>query len=128
VFLSVHLLQAAIEIPNVVDSDIRDALDALVRTYRTLESGLYYESRSENGLAAALCERIQAAVAEFRKAMADRSGVQSVRDVDILGVLAFLQRMEIQQRNGRRLGRAFVDFLRIHFPETTKPQTSQLIV
>jgi len=124
----VQLLQAALEIPNVVDSDIRDALDALVRTYRTLQTGLYYESRPENALAAAICDRLQAAVAEFRKAMAGRSGVQTVRDVDILGVLAFLQRMEIQQRNGRRLGRAFIDFLRLHFPQTAKPEPSQLIV
>ncbi len=127
-FLSVQLLQASFEIPNVVDADVRDALEALVRTYRTLQSGLYYESRPENALAAPICERLQAAVADYRKAMAEQSGVQSIRDVDILGILAFLQRMEIQQRNGRQLGRAFIDFLRLHFPQTAKPESSQLIV
>jgi hypothetical protein len=124
----VQLLQAALEIPNVVDADLREALDALVRTYRTLQSGLYYESRPENTLAAAICERVQAAVPEYRQAMAQQSGVQTIRDADILGVLAFLQRMEIQQRNSRRLGRAFIDFLRQHFRSAENPQTTSLIV
>ena len=123
-----QLLQAALEIPNVVDADLKDALEALVRTYRTLQSGLYYQSRPENALAAAICDRVQAAIPEYRNAMAQQSVVQTIRDVDILGILAFLQRMEIQQRNGRRLGRAFIDFLRLHFPQTGKPETSQLIV
>ena len=127
-FLSVHLLQAALEVPDVVDADVRDALDALIRTYRTLQSGLYYPSRPENYLAAAIYDRMQASVEELRKVMTER--MQSVRETEILGIYAFLQRLEIQHRNGRRLGRAFIDFLRIHFPETTKPPetASSLIV
>ena len=42
--------------------------------------------------------------------------MQSVRDADVLGILVFLQRLEIQHNNGRRLGRAFIDFLRTNFP------------
>jgi len=43
---------------------VREALAALIRTQRTLESGLYYETRPENTVAAELCRRIQDAVAE----------------------------------------------------------------
>jgi hypothetical protein len=38
------------------------------------------------------------------------------RDVDVLGVLAFLPRLEIDRNNGRKRGRAFIDFLRHQFP------------
>jgi hypothetical protein len=118
--LSVALLKAALEIPGVVDSDVKDALEGLVRTYRTLQSGLYYQSRPDNPLGAALYDQMQTSVEEMRAAMAKKSSSQPVRDAEILGILAFLQRLEIQHRNGRRLGRAFIDFLRVHFPETLK--------
>ena len=39
-----------------------------------------------------------------------------MRDADLLGVLVFLQRLELQHNNGRRRGRAFFDFLRATFP------------
>jgi hypothetical protein len=129
-FAAVNLLQAAFEIPNVVDSDIADTLDALVRTYRTLQSGLYYQSRPENALAAAIYDRMQAAIKEFRKALSQQSTIPSIRDADLLGILVFLQRMAVQQRNGRRLGRAFIDFVREHFPQTgepAKPATSLIV-
>jgi hypothetical protein len=117
-FMSVTLLKAAFATPGAVDNDVRDALDSLVRTYRTLESGLYYESRPTNPIAASIQVRVQDEVEKFRKEMAEQTGMNRLRDADFLGVLAFLQRMEIQQNNGRRLGRAFLDFLRSNFPET----------
>ncbi|HVW83287.1 MAG TPA: hypothetical protein VHB50_01335, partial [Bryobacteraceae bacterium] len=46
--LSSALAQGAMKNPGVTDYDIRDALDSLVQTYRTLQSGLYYEARSSN--------------------------------------------------------------------------------
>ena len=47
---------------------------------------------------------------------------------NVLGVLAFLQRMEIQHNNGRRWGRAFVDFLRVHFPKVDEPEAAAPLV
>jgi len=120
-WMSVEVMRAAIETPGAVDNDLKDALEALVKTYRTLQSGLVYESRPPNALAAALYGRVLASVDEFRKLNRQSSGMQTARDVEVLGILAFLQRMEIQQNNGRRLGRAFVDFLRTHFPQNPKP-------
>ena len=38
-----------------------------------------------------------------------------IRDSDVLGVLAFLQRLEIDRNNGRKRGRAYIDFLRTQF-------------
>src|SRR5713226_4415033 len=48
--LGAILLEAALDASGAVDSDVREALDALIRTYRTLESGLYYETKPENPL------------------------------------------------------------------------------
>ena len=40
---------------------------------------------------------------------------------DMLGVLVFLQRLEMQYNNGRRRGKAFRDFLASYLPEPTSP-------
>ena len=116
IWLSVQTMHAALEVPNAVDSDLREALEALIRTHRTLQSGLYYESKPANTIAALIMERIQAGVEEYRKISAEQSGIHNVRDTDVLGVIVFLQRLSIQHNNGRRLGRAFIDFLRSQFP------------
>jgi hypothetical protein len=110
------LLTAALETRDAVDNDVREALAALIRTHRTLESGLYYETRPDNPIAAELSRRLQAAAAEFRRAETERLGMSKTRDLDVLGLLAFLQRLEIDRNNGRKLGRRFIDFLRGQFP------------
>jgi hypothetical protein len=105
------LVTMALGTPGVVDLDVREALDSLVRTYRTLVGGLYYESKPANPLAARICELMQKGLEEFRKSSAERLGVATIRDADILGVLVFFQHLELQLNNGRRRGRAFLDFL-----------------
>src|SRR5438045_2932192 len=58
-FLSATLLHAALEQPGIVDYDVREVLDAMIRTHRTLESGLYYETKPANPLAAQLQLELQ---------------------------------------------------------------------
>jgi len=111
-FLSLTLTRAASEMPGVVDFDMRDALDALTRTYRTLQSGVYYETRPNNPLAAHICGVVQAGIVEFRRRETESLGMTKTRDADILGLLVFLQRFELDQNNGRRKGRAFLGALR----------------
>jgi uncharacterized protein (DUF2252 family) len=110
-------LARAMEKEKGVDLDAREAIDSLVRTYRTLRSGLIYESRPQNPFAAGIQERLVKAIEELRKSMAEETGMQTLRDADVLATLVFLQRLEIQHNNGRRRGRAFFDFLRTYFPE-----------
>jgi len=118
------LLVAALETPGAVDLDMRDALDALTRTYKTADSGLVYESRPANGIAAAVADRFQREVQQFREHMAQQSGAHTVRDKDLLGVLVFWQRMEWQRNNGRRKGRAFVESLFSLLPPPPEQQTA----
>jgi hypothetical protein len=112
------LLRIALGSAGVVDNDVREALDALVRTYRTLETGLVYETRPANLLAAGVQQRLRAELDEIRKQMKESTGMETVRDADVLGVLVILQRIEFTRANGRARGRAFIDFLRREFPQS----------
>ena len=130
-FLARTVLDAALASPGAVDFDVREALEALIRTYRTLESGVYYETRPDNPIAANICRLVQTGVAEFRRKETEDSGMAHTRDADILGLLVFLQRLELDNNNGRKRGRAYLDFLRGFFPDqAAEPAqaTSSLIV
>jgi hypothetical protein len=102
---------AALEVPGVVDFDVRAALEALIRTYQTLQSGVYYETRPDNALAARLFAAVQDGIAEFRRLEQERLGLPKTRDADLLGVLVFFERLELDRNNGRPRGRAFIDML-----------------
>ena len=116
-FLTITLVKSALEAPVVVvDSDVREALDGLIRTYRTLQSGVYYESMPANPLAAGIYSSVQNALTEFRRDEPRRLGMTRTRDADVLGILVYLQHFEIDRNNGRRRGRAFLDALRAFYP------------
>jgi hypothetical protein len=110
------VLQAAMETQGAVDFDVREALESMIKTQRTLESGLIYESRPDNPYAANIQQRVRQQIEEFREQIAKEMGMHSIRDADVLGALVFLQRVELQRNNGRRRGRAFLDFLFQNFP------------
>ena len=130
VFLGRQTLEAALSTPGAVDYDVREALEALIRTYRSLQSGVYYETRPDNPLAARIAQALQVGATEFCKRETEQLGMTKTRDADILAVLAFLQRLELDHNNGRKRGRAYLDFLRAFFPGAEAPaaQQSSLIV
>jgi len=115
VFLGARLLEAALATSGAVDSDVREALESLIRTYRTLQSGLYYETRPANLIAAGIHQRMQDAVEALRKEFAEKNAMP-IRDAEILGTLVFLERVELHENNGRPRGRRFIDYLRAYFP------------
>src|SRR5271157_771970 len=102
----------ALQTDGGVDFDVREALAGLVQTYRTLQSGVYYESIPANPLAASIYRSVQDGMAEARRQEPERLGMSKTRDADVLGGLVFLQRLEYDHNNGRKRGRAFLDFLR----------------
>lgn len=116
-----HALARVMGARRCVDGDAREGLETLIKTCRTLESGLIYETRPQNPYAAESQEALKQAVDEFRKRAAESSGMQTLRDAEVLGALVFLQRLEYQHNNGRRRGRAFFDFLRAYFPQPAQP-------
>lgn len=114
VYTGAKLMEAALETGGAVDSDVREALESLIRTYRTLETGLLYETRPSNPVAGNIHYRLQEAIQELRKKLSEQ-GATGIRDAEVLGILVFLQRIEIHNNNGRKRGRAFIDYIREHF-------------
>jgi hypothetical protein len=127
-FLSVTLSRIALSSPGAVDSDLREALDALVRTYQTLDSGLIYETRPANLVAAAIQRRAQTELDEFRKRRKEQLGMETLRDSDVRGILVLMQRLEFEHSNGRPRGRAFIDFLRREFAAAPGSGSPGLVV
>jgi len=115
-FLVERLIGVAVATSGVVDSDVREALQALIRTFRTLASGLYYQTVPPNPLAASLFRALERACEEFRKQETASLGMTRTHDSDVLAMLVFLERMELDRNNGRRLGRAVIDSLRQSYP------------
>lgn len=109
--LSRWLLESALRTPGAVDQDIRQALDAMVRTYRTRVSGLLYETRPENPVAGAIQQYVSARVEEARQAEARQRGLSTVRDADVLGALVFVHRLASYWDNKRPRGRSFTSTL-----------------
>lgn len=120
-------LVRAIEKERAVDSDAREALAAIIRTYRTRESGLIYETRPQNPYAAAIQDALRQSIEELHKRVAEERGMQTLRDRDVLGALVFLERLELQYNNGRRRGRAFHDFL-LGFVPSSKMDAPSVVV
>jgi len=86
VFLGVRLLETSLATAGAVDSDVREALESLIRTYRTLQSGLYYETRPTNLIAAGIHRGMQEAVEGLRKELAEKNSTP-IRDADCTRVV-----------------------------------------
>jgi len=130
-FLAHVLSQAAVGTPGVADFDVRAALEALIRTYQTLQSGVYYETRPDNALANTLFNRVQDALTEFRAQEHKKLGLAKTRDASVLGLLVFFQRLELDRNNGRRRGRAFINLLETFYSASERspePSNSLLVI
>ena len=129
IYVAAKLLEASLETPGAVDADVREALESLTRTYRTLETGLYYETRPSNPVAGNIHYRLQESIQELRKKLSEDKATP-VRDVEVLAILVFVERLGMQHDNRRKRGRAFLDYLRTYFPkveQTAGPRQSSLI-
>ena len=114
---------------GLIDNDAREALESLITAYKTLEhSGIIYGTKPQNPIAAALFALVQTRIQEFQQRVHEHSGYEGILDSHILGVLLFLQRMELQVNNGRRRGRSFLDAVRRFIPPRVpaSPATMEL--
>lgn len=120
-FCGISLIQAALETPGAVDKDVVEALEALIRTQRTLESGLVYQTRAGDQVAAAIQAHMEKALEDYQKRRHEREGLAGYRTAEILGVLVFLLRLSSRTLNGRPRGRAFIDYLLQQMPAPAPP-------
>jgi hypothetical protein len=110
-FLSRVLLAAALQAHDATDRDVRDALEALIKTYRTRQSGLIYETRPDNPYAGMIVQHVNASLEQFQEELRRESGMRTLRDTDVLGVLVFVQRIAVHWDNKRPRGRSFLSLL-----------------
>jgi hypothetical protein len=130
-FLGAAIGRSALNTAGAIDYDVREALGGLVQTYRTLGSGVYYESVPQNPLAANIFRAVQRDVDAFRQEETRRLGMSKTRDSDVLKILVFFQRVEIDRNNGRARGRAFLNALVDVYgagPEAPSSESSSLIL
>lgn len=120
-FFGMSLLRAALETQGAVDRDVVGALEALIRTQRTLESGLVYQTRATDRVAAAIQARMEKAFEDYQRVRREREGLAGYRTAEILGVLVFLIRLSSRLVNGRPRGRAFIEYLSEQMPLPEPP-------
>jgi hypothetical protein len=113
---------AAMRTPGAVDADILSAIDALIRTYRTAESGLVYESRPDDKIAGAVQDQFTRSLADLQKQRSAEPGLSPFRDSDVMRCLVFVQRYVHMQQNGRPRGRAFIRSIQ-HKLNIARPQS-----
>lgn len=127
-FCIYSLLQAALRTPGAIDADVMAALEALIQTRRTLDSGLVYETRPENSVAAAVQRAFTASFDDYQKLRVEREGFSAMRNSELLTVLVFLHRIGQQNRNGRPRGRMFLDLLRQMTPDVKVEERAPSII
>ena len=110
-FCGSNLYLASVEVPGVLDVDVRETLEAVIAKHKT---SLVYEPALQNQLAAAVYRNFEIRMDEFRKKLIDYGGdtaAEALLDQYILRLLVFLQRLAIMNNNGRARGRYFIHFL-----------------
>ena len=111
------ILAFTMEEPRLADPDVAVALAAVAETYRTLDSGLYYEKPPEGGPARELYARLRQSVEELKKEQLARAALPVTKEKDVYYISVFLARVLRVRSNGRPRCRAFLDFLRSQFPQ-----------
>ncbi len=127
-FCAYSLIQSAVRTSGAVDADVIAALEALIQTRRTLDSGLVYETRPENSIAAAVQRGFTASLEDYETARVERESLSPVRNSDLLKILVFLLRIGQQNQNGRPRGRMFLDLLQQMTPDTGVEERASSII
>ena len=127
-FCIYSLVQAALRTPGAIDADVMAALEALIQTRRTLDSGLVYETRPENSVAAAIQRAFTASLDDYQKLRVEREGLSAMRNSELLAIFVFLHRIGQQNRNGRPRGRMFLDLLRQMIPDAGVEERAPSII
>ena len=120
-------LEGTLAVPDASDADTQQALEALIESYKTLESGIHYERRPDSSYGRAVFDGLRAVIAELQRKEVEQAGFSRTRDGDILATLVFLYRMALDRDNRKPKGKAFLDFLDQHFQVATQPATNLII-
>jgi hypothetical protein len=122
------LVQAGLRTPHAVDTDVLEALAALIQTRRTEDSGLIYQTVAENTVAATIQRRFADSLKSYEQEREQTGSLPAHRDSDIFKILVFLHRIGQQNLNGRPKGRMFIDMLRSMTPDTGVDERAPSII
>lgn len=98
-------------VPNATDKEAREAIEALVASYRKGEN-----VDPEGEVAQGIVTRFREKLDPFKAELQDREA-GPFADTAFLGVLVFMARVAYGYDNGKPNGRAYVHYLRAAFPE-----------
>ena len=122
------LVEASLQTAGAYDADVLAALDAVIRTHQTLASGLVYETRAENNVAAAIQRSFSTYLNEYQKMRDEQDALSPVRNSEILSTLMFLYRLGQRNQNGRPAGRMYLDLLNQMTPRTRAEERAPSII
>lgn len=127
--IAFQLLRHSLANPKTTDRDLQTAMEKLVRTYETLSSGIYYESLPDEGSQIFAFRDVKKFLDEYREKERQKGSLAPLKESDVIQALVFLSRLAALHSNQRARGRAFIDFLRQSYPESSTPkEESRLIV
>ena len=112
------------------DTDVLEALAALIQTRRTAKSGLIYETRAGNTVAEGIQLKLSDALKHFETSSKETESLAIARnpDADIFKMLVFLHRIGQQNLNGRPKGRMYIDMLRSMVPDAGVDERAPSII
>ncbi len=108
---AIAVLNGVLDSQGSLDGDVRESLDAALRNRKIRESGLVYEAKPDNRIAASILDVFEQRLIEFRKESEKWEGFPRIKDSDETKMLAFLKALEASHNNGRPKSRAFIHFL-----------------
>lgn len=114
--LAAFFNKSLLEAPNVTDADAREALEALVATFRAAVAGETVLVVPEGSVAAGIVERFRERMGGFISELQNRDG-GVFADRVLLGIAVFMTRVAKGYNNGRPRCRAYVHYMREAFPE-----------
>jgi hypothetical protein len=127
--LAFSIAKACAAHPEAADTDVLAALQALAETYKTLTTGIYYETQPSGLVSRELYAGVTALLAELKQQL-QQAGRATPKDSDIFYLLVFLYRMGLLRTNGRPRSLRYIEFLRAQFPQSQdlKREESRIIV
>ena len=111
VLLGSAIFEPVQEDVKAVDADAVDALDALTKTWRTLDAGIYYETKPVNPVALEMYDAVKNRIEDIRTRIKKAESAAPLTDNVVLGVLTFFQRVAFGLNNGRSRCKTFLEFL-----------------
>jgi hypothetical protein len=113
----------------LTDPDALAAIIALAETYRTLNSGIYYEKPPDAPLQAALYAALASFIQQYKQ-QSTGANLATVKDSAIFPVLVYLARICRGSTNGRPRSRLFLQVLRAGSPpsQDQPAEASRIIV